>query len=180
MGKLQGSLEQVTMSIVTFSTNPPWITDQPDQCLTATDDRLELSNCTGGADQNLELYNYHFLQYNGKCLQGNSTWAGFVTCDRDDPSQWYQLAQVGVNGPIANCWCTGQTDCRKPCNGGAVPGVVNSSSDAFMVIDNDPLWFFMKYPTTTTTSNSWSILAFLYAVLAVYFSHLMVVSLILL
>lgn len=153
--ELSRSLRQDFTSVVTFSTVPPWVTDQPNQCLTASDGGLALAGCDGGADQNLSLMNFHFLMYNGKCLEGNSTWADFVTCDNDNPKQWYQLPQVGSFGPIANCWCTGPSDCRKPCNDAG--GVANSSSTKFLVIGDDPIWFWISFapqaPTTESTTN---------------------------
>merc|ERR1740121_2891817 len=70
--ELSRSIRQDFTSVVTFSTVPPWITDQPNQCLTASDGGLALAGCDGGADQSLILMNFHFLMYNGMCLEGNS------------------------------------------------------------------------------------------------------------
>merc|ERR1712228_463255 len=73
------------------------------------------------------------------------------------PNQWFQLAQRGNSGPIANCWCTGPVDCPLPCNGSTTPGVVNSSSSTFLVIGDNPMWFWMSYapqaPTTESTTS---------------------------
>jgi hypothetical protein len=76
------------------------------------------------------LVDYHFIQdFRGSCLYGNTSYTGFVECSDSSQSQWYQLPLTGSWGPVANCWCTSQDDCRRPCNEDDVLAVAVPTKD---------------------------------------------------
>jgi hypothetical protein len=130
-----------------------------------------LAECDGGADQQFLLRDFHFLVFGEKCFEGNGTWAGFATCDQDNPSQWFTLAAIGNSGPIANCWCEPGGECPISC--GSASGVAFGSDSAYqgayLVIDSEPLWLWTSSAASgtpppseepSTSDESTSILSF--------------------
>jgi len=112
-----------------------------------------LAECDGGADQQFLLRDYHFLVFGEKCLEGNGTWAGFVTCDQDNPSQWFQLGRYS-SGAIMNCWCDrcySTWECYSACpmSCASASGVAHGNGSAYLVIASDPSWFW-------TSSAAWA------------------------
>jgi hypothetical protein len=145
-------LDGASTSALMFSTGWSYPFGRIGECLTASDDGLVLTECDGGSAQNFLLIDYHFIVHGGNCLEGNSTWAGFVACDQENPSQWFQLAPRGYGGPIANCWChPGPDQCPMPCNTGVSTG---PSGDSMVI--GGLMTFYTINPSSASADWDWS------------------------